>query len=114
MDVYHEVARNYSVFVLANIFGAQLHLAGLDVVAALNESCVEHDATHRFVGEARMLENDLHVTLQDHALLLLLGQQENHAVFFLTVLLLRSVRENLPDVQTSAAVHFEEGDAAAA
>ena len=49
MDVNDEVFRNNSILVFSYVFRAQLHFACLDVVASLNESCVEHDAEHHFV-----------------------------------------------------------------
>ena len=45
-----------------------------------------------------MLENDLHVSLQSQALLLLLSEQKDHAVLLLAILFLGWVRERLSDV----------------
>ena len=61
-----------------------------------------------------MPENNLYVSLQDQALLLLLSEQENDSVFLLAVPLLGRVSELFSDVEASAAVHFEEGHAATA
>ena len=63
MDVHYEVLRNYPVFVFADIFGTQLHLSSLNVVASLDESGVEHDSEEDLIGEASVLKNDLHVIL---------------------------------------------------
>ena len=49
MDVNDKVFRNHSILVFSNVFRAQLHFACLDIVASLNEGCVEHDAEHHFV-----------------------------------------------------------------
>ena len=63
MDVHYEILWNDLVFVLANIFGAKLHLSSLNVITSLNKSSVEHDTEKDFVGEASMFKNDLHVIL---------------------------------------------------
>lgn len=74
VDVDYEVTRNNLVLVLSNVFWTQLHLASLDVIAPLDKGGVEHDAAQSFVREAGVLENYLHVTLQNHAFLLLFCQ----------------------------------------
>ena len=61
-----------------------------------------------------MFEHDLDVALQYQTLLLLLCQQENDAVLFLTVKFLSWISELLSDVKTSATVHFKEREAPAA
>ena len=43
-DKYFEVRGKLFAFVLANVLRTQLHLACFDVVALLDEACVEHDA----------------------------------------------------------------------
>ena len=63
MDVHYEILWNDLVFVLANIFGAKLHLSSLNVITSLNKSSVEHDTEKDLVGEASMFKNDLHVIL---------------------------------------------------
>ena len=64
VDVHDKVRRNDFAFVFANVFWTQLHLSSLDVVASLDESCVEHDAEHGFVGEASVSKDDLHIALK--------------------------------------------------
>ena len=49
MDVDDEVFGDNFVFVLADVLGAQLHLASLDVVASLDERSVEHNTEHGLV-----------------------------------------------------------------
>ena len=112
MDVDDHVFRDDFVFVFADVFGAQLHLACLDVVASLDERCVEHDSEHHFVRKASVLENDLNITLQGKTLFLLISQQEDNTWLFLAVELLRRVGELLSNVEASAAVHFKEGNTA--
>ena len=112
VDIDDEVWRDNFALVFPDVLGTQLHLAGLDVVASLDEGRIEHDAEHDFVGETRVFENYLHVALQDQVTLLLLRQKEDHAVLFLAVLLLGGIRELFADVQSTAAVNFEKGHAA--
>jgi len=112
VDIDDEVWRDNFALVFPDVLGTQFHLAGLDVVASLDEGRVEHDAEHDFVGETRVFENYLHVALQDQVTLLLLRQKEDHAVLFLAVLLLGGIRELFADVQSTAAVNFEKGHAA--
>ena len=59
-----------------------------------------------------MSEHDLNITLKYQTLLLLLCKQENDAIFFLAVELLRWVGELLSDVETSTAIDFKERYAA--
>lgn len=112
MDVYDEVLRNNLVLVLPNVLWTQLHLASLNVIAPLDEGRVEHDAAQNFVREACVFENYLHVALQNHASLLLFGKKKDYSVFFLAVLLLCRISEDLSDVKPSTTVDLEEGDTA--
>ena len=112
MDVDDEVFRDDSVLVFSDVFGAELHLASLDVIATLDEGRVEHDAAHRLTGEAHVLEEDLDIALNDNTRPLLLCQQKDHSVLALTIEFLGWVRELLSNVQTTTAVNFEEGNAA--
>ena len=112
MDVYDEIGGNYFVFIFAYIFWTELHLASLDVVSSLNEARIEHDPANGFVREASMLEHYFNVALENQIPLLLLCQQENDSVLLLAVKLLGWVCELFSNVQATAAIHFEEGDAA--
>ena len=49
VDVDDEVLRDDLVLVLSNVLGAELHLASLNVVTPLNESCIEHYPEHDLV-----------------------------------------------------------------
>lgn len=114
VDVDDEVFGDDFVFIFANVFGTQLHLAGLDVVASLDEGRVEHDAEDDFVGKASVFEQDFDITLESDALLLLFAQQENHTGLLLAVLLVGRVRKLLADVETFAAVDLKKGNATTA
>lgn len=112
VDVDNEVCWDDFVFVFADVFWTQLHLACFDVVSPLDEGRVKHDSENDLVGEPCVLEHYLYVTLQAETLLLLFAQQENHSWLLLTVLLLRLERERFPNVKTFAAVDLEKGNAA--
>jgi hypothetical protein len=98
VDVDDQVFGYYFVFVLSNVLRAQLHLSCLDVVPSLDEGRVKHYAEDDFVGETCVLEEDLDVSLEGHALLLLLSEQKYHPLFLLAVLSLRRVGELLANV----------------
>ena len=74
MDVNDKVFRNDSILVFSYVFRAKFHFSCLDIVASLNESCVEHDAEHHFVWKSSMLEDKFDVSLERNWLLLLLSQ----------------------------------------
>lgn len=108
VNVNDEVFWNNSVFVFSDVLGAELHLTSFDVVSSLDEGRVEHDAAHRLTREAHVLEEDLNVALHDDTLSLLLRQQKDHTVLALTVEFLCRVSELFSNIETSAAVNFEE------
>ena len=72
VDVDDEVGRNYFVFIFAYIFGTELHLASLDIVASLDKRRIEHDPAHGLVRKASMLEHYFNIALQNQIPLLLL------------------------------------------
>lgn len=51
-----EVLGQYLAFVLADVFGTQLHLASVDVVAVLDKTSVEHDPTESIRRKALVSE----------------------------------------------------------
>lgn len=114
VNVDYQVFGNNFVFVFADVFGAQLHLACLNVVTTLNESCVEHDPEHHFVRKSSVLKHNLDVALKRQAFFLLISEQKDDSWLLLTVELLRWVSELLSNVEASTAVNFEEGNTASA
>ena len=56
MDVDNEIGWNDLSFIFTDVFWAKLHLTSLDVVATLDESCVEHDAEHGLIRETSVTE----------------------------------------------------------
>lgn len=65
VDVDDEVRLNDLAFIFADVFRTQLHLACLDIVAALDESSVKHHAEHCLVREASVAKDDLDISLED-------------------------------------------------
>ena len=56
VDVHNEIGWNDLSFIFTDVFWAKLHLTSLDVVATLDESCVEHDAEHGLIRETSVTE----------------------------------------------------------
>ena len=111
-NIDYEVFRKIFPFVLPNVFGAQLHLSSLNVIASLDKSGVEHDSKHCLVGKPCMFEDNLDIAPQDTAILLLFSQEEDYSPFFRRVLLRSWVRKHFLDVQSPAMIHIEERYAA--
>lgn len=114
--VHLEVLRYHLALVLADVFGRQLHLARTDVVAVLDERCVEHHAAEgiRLPRVAVVSEFNLDVPTKSKAHSLLLTQREVRCRV-LAPLVDSGVweREHLVDDHTLAVVDVEEGHAAA-
>ena len=61
-DIDYEMMWQILSIVFSNVFGTQLHFAGLNVVSSLNERCIEHDSKHCLVGKACMLKDYLDIS----------------------------------------------------
>ena len=103
-----EVVGQYFSFVLANVLGAQLHLARLDVVS-VDERSVKHDSANGLVGEASVSEDNLDVTLESPSLSLLLCQHEHDSAILNLVVLCCGECEYLVHLQAITLVDIKEG-----
>ena len=97
-NVNQKVMGQVFASIFADVLWRQLHLASLDVVAVLNERCVEHYPKHCLGREPCVPENYLYVTSQDTSILLLLSQKKYDAPLFCCVLLGGRIGERFLDV----------------
>jgi len=110
-----EVGRDDAAVVFADVLGAELKLAGLDVaLSLLDESSIKHDAEERCVAEAAMLKYNLDVTMERANFSLVCVQLEARAALFAEVPPLGLVGEEELGLKPYAMVYFEEWEDAAA
>ena len=57
LQVNHKIVGNYLAFILAHVLRRELHLARMNVVSILNESCVEHDTEESFICDSDVLKH---------------------------------------------------------
>ena len=63
IDKDFEIIWNYAAFVLPDIFWTQFEFTSLNVIARLNECCVEHDPAESAVTEASVFQKYLNVSV---------------------------------------------------
>ena len=86
LNVNLEIWGQNFTLVFSNIFRRKLHLARFDVVAVLNESCIEHNSEKNLVAEALVNKNDFGVAAHGEKFFLLISKCENDLFIFLSIL----------------------------